>query len=54
VSIHAVDGNAHFSRPGPRLAEGLRALGSLLHPERAAAAAASQAIRTARNRKIHS
>jgi len=27
-----VDGDAHFSRPGPRLADGVRQLGWLLHP----------------------
>ncbi len=29
---HLVDANAHFSRPGPRLVEGLRTLAALLHP----------------------
>ena len=28
-----VDGDAHYSRPGPRLAEGVRQLGHLLYPE---------------------
>ena len=31
--IIAVDGDAYYSRPGPRLAEGVRQLGHLLHPE---------------------
>jgi len=30
---YLVDANAHFSRPGPRLVEGLRTLGALFHPE---------------------
>jgi iron complex transport system substrate-binding protein len=29
----AVDANAHYSRPAPRLAEGVAQLGHLLHPE---------------------
>jgi iron complex transport system substrate-binding protein len=33
---YAVDANAFFSRSGPRLAEGVAVLASLLHPERAA------------------
>jgi iron complex transport system substrate-binding protein len=28
-----VDGDAHYSRPGPRLADGIRQLGHLLHPD---------------------
>jgi len=31
--IVAVDGDGFYSRPGPRLAEGVRQLGYLLHPE---------------------
>ena len=31
--VHAVDANSYLSRPGPRLAEGLRLLQSLLHPQ---------------------
>ena len=30
--IIAVDGNAYFSRPGPRLVDGVELLASLLHP----------------------
>lgn len=30
---YLVDANAHFSRPGPRLVEGLRTFGALFHPE---------------------
>ncbi len=32
--VYAVDANSYFSRPGPRLVEGLRLLAGLLHPER--------------------
>ncbi|MBI1955326.1 MAG: cobalamin-binding protein [Acidobacteria bacterium] len=31
--IFAVDATSHFSRPGPRLAEGVEALASIFHPE---------------------
>jgi iron complex transport system substrate-binding protein len=30
-SIYAVDANAHFSRPGPRVVDGVELLGALLH-----------------------
>ena len=33
-SIYAVDAASSFSRPGPRLIEGVELLGHLLHPER--------------------
>ena len=29
-----LDGNAYFSRPGPRVVDGIELLGSLLHPDR--------------------
>ena len=32
-SVHAVDAAASFSRPGPRLAEGVELLGNILHPD---------------------
>lgn len=32
--IHAVDAASSFSRPGPRLADGVELLGHLLHPDR--------------------
>ena len=35
--IYAVDAAASFSRPGPRLVEGVELLGHLLHPERVSA-----------------
>jgi iron complex transport system substrate-binding protein len=31
--VHAVDAAAYFSRPGPRLVDGIELLGHLLHPE---------------------
>ena len=33
ASVHAVDAAAYFSRPGPRLVEGVELLGHLLHPD---------------------
>jgi iron complex transport system substrate-binding protein len=36
-SIYAVDAASSFSRPGPRLIEGVELLGHLLHPHRVAA-----------------
>lgn len=33
VPVIAVDGDSYYSRPGPRLADGVRQLGHLLHPE---------------------
>jgi iron complex transport system substrate-binding protein len=38
--VHAVDANAYLSRPGPRLAEGLRLLQTLLHPQKTSQARA--------------
>lgn len=32
--VYAVDANAHFSRPGPRLVDGLEMLAHILHPDR--------------------
>ena len=32
-SVHAVDAAASFSRPGPRLADGVELLGRILHPD---------------------
>ena len=34
ATVHAVDANAYFARPGPRVAEGVELLAHLLHPER--------------------
>jgi iron complex transport system substrate-binding protein len=33
AQVHAVDAAAYFSRPGPRLVDGVELLGHLLHPE---------------------
>jgi hypothetical protein len=33
VRTVVVDGDAHFSRPAPRLADGVRQLAHLIHPE---------------------
>ena len=32
--VYAVDANAYFARPGPRLVEGLELLAHLIHPDR--------------------
>jgi iron complex transport system substrate-binding protein len=40
--VYAVDANANFSRPGPRLSEGVALLASLLHPTRVGADLARQ------------
>lgn len=37
ATIHAVDAASSYSRPGPRLADGVELLGHLLHPGRVAA-----------------
>ena len=34
ASVYAVDANAYFARPGPRVAEGIEVLGHLFHPSR--------------------
>lgn len=33
VPVYAVDAAAYFSRPGPRLVDGLELLAGILHPE---------------------
>jgi iron complex transport system substrate-binding protein len=33
-NVYALDGNAYFSRPGPRVVDGIELLASLLHPGR--------------------
>ncbi|MFL5602054.1 MAG: hypothetical protein ACJ77R_01415, partial [Gemmatimonadaceae bacterium] len=33
AEIYAVDANAYFARPGPRVAEGVELLGHLFHAE---------------------
>jgi iron complex transport system substrate-binding protein len=34
VEVYAVDANAYFARPGPRVAEGVELLAHLFHPDR--------------------
>ncbi len=41
---YAVDGNAYFSRPGPRVVDGIELLGSILHPDRVETPKAGRAI----------
>ena len=36
ATVYAVDANAYFARPGPRMAEGVELLAHLFHPERVA------------------
>jgi iron complex transport system substrate-binding protein len=33
VAVWAVDANASFARPGPRLVDGVEALAGILHPD---------------------
>jgi iron complex transport system substrate-binding protein len=44
--VYALDGNAYFNRPGPRLVDTLELLAHLIHPEAvpAPASAAWQAV----------
>jgi iron complex transport system substrate-binding protein len=32
-NVYALNGNAYFSRPGPRLVNGLEILARIIHPE---------------------
>jgi iron complex transport system substrate-binding protein len=43
AEVWAVDANASYARPGPRLVDGVEALAGILHPGRAAAPAADAA-----------
>jgi iron complex transport system substrate-binding protein len=43
-AVHAVDAAAYFSRPGPRLVDGVELLGHLLHPELVPAPATRRSI----------
>lgn len=45
IPVWAVDANASFARPGPRLVDGVEALAGILHPQAAAAPAAHMAVR---------
>jgi iron complex transport system substrate-binding protein len=44
-AILAVDANAYFSRPGPRLVDGVEILAAALHPGRLASPPAGAAVR---------
>jgi iron complex transport system substrate-binding protein len=35
-NVYALNGNAYFSRPGPRLVNGLEILARIIHPEQTA------------------
>ena len=35
IPVYAVDASGHFSRPGPRLVDGIEQLAQILHPDRA-------------------
>jgi iron complex transport system substrate-binding protein len=43
--IWALDGSAYFSRPGPRVVDGVELLASVLHPELFVAPAPGRAFR---------
>jgi iron complex transport system substrate-binding protein len=45
VPVWAVDANASFARPGPRLVDGVEALAGLLHPEVAAPSGIARRVR---------
>lgn len=45
--VYAADGSAYFSRPGPRLVDGVEILAALFHPDMFEAPDASVATRTA-------
>ena len=45
--VFAVDGNAYFSRPGPRVVDGIELLASLFHPDRTSPPKGARAIRLA-------
>ncbi|MEO5981437.1 MAG: cobalamin-binding protein [Pedococcus sp.] len=45
IPVWAVDANASFARPGPRLVDGVEALAGILHPDRAPAPRADLARR---------
>ena len=42
--VFGVDGAAYFSRPGPRLVDGIELLASILHPDRVAPPTGALAI----------
>lgn len=48
VPVWAVDANASFARPGPRLVDGVEALAAILHPESAASSGLPDRVSLAR------
>jgi hypothetical protein len=47
--VYAVDANAYFARPGPRLVEGIELLAHLIHPDRFAWKGATDAYAVVRD-----
>jgi iron complex transport system substrate-binding protein len=45
VAVWAVDANASFARPGPRLVDGVEGLAGILHPDAADASAIAERVR---------
>ncbi|HET9827294.1 MAG TPA: cobalamin-binding protein [Nocardioidaceae bacterium] len=45
TAVFAVDANASFARPGPRLVDGVEALAGILHPDRVEASAIALRVR---------
>ena len=45
VAVWAVDANASFARPGPRLVDGVEALGGILHPDVVAPSTITRRVR---------
>jgi iron complex transport system substrate-binding protein len=45
VPVWAVDANASFARPGPRLVDGVEALAAILHPDLLGSSPAAMALR---------
>jgi iron complex transport system substrate-binding protein len=43
--VFALDGNAYFSRPGPRVVDGAQLLASIVHPDRVQPPGGAAAIR---------
>jgi iron complex transport system substrate-binding protein len=52
ASVYAVDANAYFARPGPRVAEGVELLARLFHPERVPGRDASDSAELVRRRTV--
>jgi iron complex transport system substrate-binding protein len=46
--VYALDGNAYFSRPGPRVLDGAQLLASIVHPDRVQPPPGAAAIRVGR------